>query len=86
MSGATDTTLSSLGESAESTPLSLTNIIIAVIIFTLMMAHIICRTSPMHLTCNLVAAIDEAEKAYIRAIEAGVFSAFDANMELKLSR
>jgi hypothetical protein len=86
MSGTTDTALLFLGESTGSTPPSLTNILIAVIIFTLMMAHIICRTSPTYLTCNLVAAIDEAEKAYIGAIEADILSAFDANMELRLSR
>jgi hypothetical protein len=34
----------------------------------------------------LVAAIDEAEKADLGTIEAGMLSAFDANMELRLSR
>jgi hypothetical protein len=40
----------------------------------------------MYLACNLVAAIDEVEKAYLGAIGAGALSAFDANMELRLSR
>jgi hypothetical protein len=53
---------------------------IAVTIFTLM-AHMIYRTSR---TCTLVAAIDEAEKAYLGAIEAGMLSAFDANTETTL--
>jgi hypothetical protein len=34
------------------------------------MAHMIYRTSRMYLTCTLVAAIDEVEKAYLGAIEA----------------
>jgi hypothetical protein len=49
------------------------------------MAHIIHRLA-MYLTYTLVAAIDEAEKAYIGTIETGVLSAFDVNIALRQSR
>ncbi|KAF8216721.1 hypothetical protein K438DRAFT_1747904 [Mycena galopus ATCC 62051] len=83
MTSISETSLSFL---TQSVPISGTNIVVAAGIFVVTMAYTIYHTSPMRLTAHLVSAIDEAEKAYLGAIEAGVLSSFDANIELRLSK
>ncbi|KAF8216702.1 hypothetical protein K438DRAFT_2007508 [Mycena galopus ATCC 62051] len=82
MSSITESSLSFL----DSVPISTTTIVVAASIFTVTTAPMIYyHTSPMRLTRNLVSAIDEAEKAYLGAIEAGALAGFDAKMEFRLS-
>ncbi|KAF7356437.1 hypothetical protein MVEN_00976600 [Mycena venus] len=82
MSSITETSASFLDDSA---PLSTTNVVVGVFIFSLVMTQIIHRTSPMHLTRTLVSVIHEAEGAYFSAIEDGVLSSSGTSTEMRLS-
>ncbi|KAF8216704.1 hypothetical protein K438DRAFT_1953607 [Mycena galopus ATCC 62051] len=86
MSTIADTSFSFLTQSIPTSAVSTPNILVALGIFAVLMAHIIRHTAPMRLTSTLVAAIHEAEKAYLGAIEAGMLPGSDVNVDLRLSR
>ncbi|KAJ7117776.1 hypothetical protein C8R44DRAFT_201189 [Mycena epipterygia] len=82
MSSLSETSLSLL---ASGPPTSTTTKVIVGALLIASMAYLIHLASPMRLTCVLVAAIDDVEKTYFEAIEAGVLSKSDVHTAAMLS-
>ncbi|KAJ7117795.1 hypothetical protein C8R44DRAFT_879333 [Mycena epipterygia] len=82
MSSLSETSLSLL---ASGPPMSTTTKVIVGAFLIALMACLIHVASPMRLTYVLVTAIDNVEKTYFEAIEAGVLSKSDAHTVAMLS-